>query len=1271
MTCHSVPVCLSKPRERDLSDLMHAYSAESSYLRDILVRNAHSTLGHIDPSDDWGGEDIQINLLAHDGLPAIEISMTMCPTRKMAKKIKNMAERARAKAALKAQDTTNPGVSTRKPSRQKDQPPNAKQEDHQPTICQVSTDSEQTLAMLKKLMPGKRLSEKQMQELAAVLTKNHAAFAKDSKDYGRVTDKFSCKHSIVTGDAKPVHQRPYRHSKFEEDFLRALVDELHQAGLIRPSSSPWISPVVLVKKKDGGLRMCIDFRRLNAATKRDPYQLPRIDSIIDKMQGSAYFSSIDVLSAFWNVPMAEEDIEKTGFTTAFGNYEWTRMPFGLINASSTFQRLIDEITSGIEGASAYIDDVFVYTTTWEAHLTALDRTLARLVEAGLKCKLSKCSFGGDSVKCLGQLVSEQGVTIDDDKIQAIRDLPRPMDATGMRSFVGAVNYFRQFIEHYAEICAPLLELTKKKVEWDWTEACEHAFQTLKAKLCEKPVLAMPDFNEGHNVFRLHTDWSKTAIGAVLLQTDKTTGKEHAIAYASRILTSAERNYAPTEGECLAVVWAVKKFRHYLHGRTFEILTDHHALKWLQSARFSNSKLERWALALQEHDYRIDYHRGTDNVVADCLSRAVDTAVIAWEDQEARESQVDTDVCHAGTDLDELSKSEHADMIRCAMCNDPGGANNMAFCTGCDKPFHLRCHLPPLATVPIGDWYCLSCNSSAGQLEELRDPDTLLEYFPNDFYQNAALMECLRSGGVGSALNAQHRRALTRFLKKVRLHPTYPGWIQVRTRIRSKANREQPWRTSPPVEYRWGVIRMFHDMLGHSGIEHTQRALAKQVYWPNIKKDIAAFCMACMVCQQRKAVMYESETMSNTAIHGALKHIHVDLAGPFKLTLDKKSVTFEATVSVIEQPRRSGRSKSPAKEVTKEAPAAPSLPPAIKPTGKSRKGSSELQSKPEPPPVQQHWILVIIDYFTKAAELVAVPSKSADTIARALWDNWFCRYGVPSFVTSDNGTEFSGEFSAMLERLGVVHVTTAVRHPQANGVCERLVGTIKRKLYSYCDGHPTHWISYLPRLRYAYMQEVHGATRYSPFEIVYGFTPQHPLPVNIDLVDVTPDADRQYLDLVMHRELVDEDLCNHVESLRRRHLRIDSEVIDSLTNAQNAEIARFNRRKQRFHDALPTARVGDYVFEIKESPRPMQAIADGPFRVVSRHRDMAKLRTGVTKWDPVPKEFDRKVDFLAPCLTKRQAIARAYGLEMESANREAPISCYLGTSVLELTFEGVI
>ena len=273
------------------------------------------------------------------------------------------------------------------------------------------------------------------------------------------------------------------------------------------------------------------------------------------------------------------------------------------------------------------------------------------------------------------------------------------------------------------------------------------------------------------------------------------------------------------------------------------------------------------------------------------------------------------------------------------------------------------------------------------------------------------------------------------------------------------------------------------------------------------------------------------------------------------------------------------------------------------------------------------------------------------------------------MTSDNGTELQGEFSAMLERLGINHIHTAVRHPQSNGACERLVGTIKRKLYSYCDGHAKHWIKYLPRLRYAYMQEVHRSTGISPFEALHGYVPNHPLPVKTaSLTALAPSPVVQpYVNYVMMGMIQDVSMQQHVQQLRERHFNIDQGILHNINKMQEQELARFYERKKEYLNEKRCIEVGDYVFELKESPKPLQAIADGPYLVVKKDTGKVVLRTGTTKWDPVAKEYERRADLLIPCLTRKQALAKAHAKPITPANREATVVSFSIDPYTDVTF----
>jgi len=282
------------------------------------------------------------------------------------------------------------------------------------------------------------------------------------------------------------------------------------------------------------------------------------------MKGCTYYSHLDVRKGFWHMPIEEEDCHKTAFATPWGVYEFVRCPFGLINAPAAYQRCMDTVFEGLDSSKTYMDDTFCFTKSWEDHLQTLRSVLERCVKYGVKLNWEKCNFGVATVKCLGYIVSSKGVEVDPDKVEAILQLPQPQCPTDVKSFLGMAGYFRHFIDGFASVSAPLSNLTKKSIRFVWTPECQAAFDKLKIALVSAPCLRLPDWSKP---FILHVDWSKKAVGAYLSQQDDE-GREYPVAFASRLMTPAEQNYAPVEGECLALVWATHKFRYYLHGRKF-------------------------------------------------------------------------------------------------------------------------------------------------------------------------------------------------------------------------------------------------------------------------------------------------------------------------------------------------------------------------------------------------------------------------------------------------------------------------------------------------------------------------------------------------------------------------------------------------------------------------------------------------------------------------------------------------------------------------------
>jgi hypothetical protein len=440
-------------------------------------------------------------------------------------------------------------------------------------------------------------------------------------------DKLNCtnaiKHSInVIPGTSPVNTRPYRLPEAQKAEIDKQIDKLLRKGVIEESNSPWNSPLLVVPKKDDASgekkwRLVVDFRKLNERTVGDAYPLPDITEILDQLGKSKYFSCLDMVMGYHQIELREEDKEKTAFSTKGGHWSYKRLPFGIKTAPSTFQRMINNVLCGLTGTRCFVflDDIVIYAKSLSEHDDKLRDVFGRIRKYNLKLQPDKCEFLRTEVSYLGHVITEDGVRPDPKKVEVIENFPRPTSTKQLKSFLGMASYYRKFISKFSKIAAPLYMLLKKDAHFEWLDDQENAFQGLKQKLMSQPILQYPDFARE---FILTTDASNEGIGAVLSQGQ--IGKDLPIAYASRNLNKAEKNYSTSEKELLAIVWGIKHFRPSLYGRKFKIASDHKPLTWIMNIKDPGSRLLRWRIKLEEYDYEIIYKKGTSNTNADALSR---------------------------------------------------------------------------------------------------------------------------------------------------------------------------------------------------------------------------------------------------------------------------------------------------------------------------------------------------------------------------------------------------------------------------------------------------------------------------------------------------------------------------------------------------------------------------------------------------------------------------------------------------------------------------
>ena len=600
----------------------------------------------------------------------------------------------------------------------------------------------------------------------------------------------------------PPTRRLYRLSAPEREEMERQIQEMLSKGWIRPSCSPYGSPILFVKKKDGGMRMCVDFRMLNKQTIRNNYPLPRIDDLLDRLEGATIYSCLDMQQAYHQVRLSDQDTAKTAFTTPQGLFEYLVMPFGLTNAPATFQRLINDVLGDCRSfCMAYLDDVLVFSRSPAEHLHHLERILEKLDSHKLYAKLSKCSFALSSVKFLGHVVSAQGISPDPSKVQLVQDWPMPGNVADLRSFMGLASYFRKFLPDFASSTACLTRLFKKDVRWDWTPACQAAFDTVKALLTSAPVLKLPDHSQE---FTIIADASGVGIGAVLLQGDRP------IAFDGRKLTDTELKWSATEQEMLAVVHHVQKWRCYLEGRHFLVVTDHEPNTWFNSQKTLSPRQHRWYEHLGNLDFTWQYRPGRLNM-ADPLSRHPIFA----------NSLANAAICAVAT------RSQHKARLPVTAAPQGGG---------------ITAHAEPpevgaaKAVVPASSTPSPSTDTSNSTQEGTRLP------LPNTPFNTDAMqiLQDIRDGyTVDPLYDAEH--------------------ADERAKHGLSLNDQGLWIRSNLVavpantDIHKVILRELHcsPYAGHFGIHRTLELIQRYYWWPHMQAEIAEFIKGCVPCQRSK------------------------------------------------------------------------------------------------------------------------------------------------------------------------------------------------------------------------------------------------------------------------------------------------------------------------------------------------------------------------------------------------------------------------------------
>jgi transposase InsO family protein len=935
---------------------------------------------------------------------------------------------------------------------------------------------QEKLSSLKKIVYDRDdLTDSQKAKLHTLLCRYEERFSLRGENMGVAK---GVEHDIVT-EGRPFRQRLRTYSQAIQLIIDKEIQKLIDQGVIVPSKSPYASNVVLIRKPDksapNGMkdRVCIDYVQLNGQTQKDSYPLPNIQAIFNQIGRSTWFTTMDLLNGFWQVMLKPEHRHKTAFLTSRGLYEWITMPFGLCNAPSTFQRLMDtvilpEYRSFIE---TYIDDLMTHSSTFEDHIHHLEILLQSLEKHNLTVKLSKCKFAQREVKFLGHIISHKQIKMNPESVDKILQWQRPKNGVNgvkaIRGFLGMAGWYRKFIKDFSHIAKPLYDLTKKNVKWEWTDKCEKAFITIRNAITKYPVLRAADPNKD---YILETDASDEALSATIMQYDDD-GNLHPIAYASKTLNDAQKNYTVTDREALAIVWGLEHFNTFCEGHRYTAITDHAALRYLYTSKNKTPRLHRLLLRLQPYEVKLHYRAGEQNYAADLLSRsdsymevdkkkyvemnAVSTRkrksnkvsdkewdverIIARRVIPGRADEYEYEVKWKGYDdkdntweplanlsgatemvaefeqrlsdqhAQEIKSSDHQDV------NDDEKHKNDNICDIC----YDRCNNRTALYIHQYREHKVPIPTPVYDIDEI---DRQLLYslqrhepqFRIIFDSQLGEKELQHATPHENRILSSYEFVLDKndILYCVEL----PG-------VRTKSKLRTQLRLCLPRQFRKQIMKEVHEGVfsSHPGVVHMYDKLREYAWWPRMLADVVTYVKNCEVCQRSKSRKQHIPAQVVTIPYGPWTHVSLDWVGPLPTT--------------------------------------------------------ERGNK---------YILVVKCLYIKYVEAFAAEDLSAKTTAQLIINGIVCRYGLPLCFTSDRGSSFVSQLAGQIYKLlGIKQSKTTSYHPQSNGNVEIFNKQLKITLRLWSNERQTDWDLLLPYAVFAYNTSYHSLLQETPFYLQYG------------------------------------------------------------------------------------------------------------------------------------------------------------------------------------------